>query len=92
MAEAVRGLASVASAEVDVTLPDQLDVSVHEREPLLIWRTSNGASWSTDGHLAGQPPPADSTLPAVDDQRATAAQRHPATAWTTSTWRRRGCC
>ena len=62
--------------------------------PLLIWRTSNGAFLvDVDGHLAGRAPPADSTLPAVDDQRATAAQTwHSATASTTSTWRRRGCC
>jgi POTRA domain-containing FtsQ-type protein len=77
MAETLRGLPSVASAEVDVTLPDELAISVHEREPLLIWRTGNGPFLvdSTGALLAGAP--AGSTLPAVDDQRATAAELAP---------------
>jgi hypothetical protein len=76
-AETLRGLPSVASAEVEVTLPDEVAVSVHEREPLLIWRTANGAFLvdATGALLATAP--ADSTLPAVDDQRATAAQLAP---------------
>jgi hypothetical protein len=77
MAETLRGLPSVASADVDVTLPDEVAISVHERQPLLIWRTANGPFLvdSTGALLAGAP--ADSALPAVDDQRATAAQLAP---------------
>jgi hypothetical protein len=73
MAEALRGLPSVASAEVDVSLPDQLEIDVHEREPLLIWRTAGGPFLvdSTGTLLAAAP--ADSTLPALDDQRGSAA-------------------
>jgi hypothetical protein len=77
MAETLRGLPSVASAEVEVTLPDEVAVSVHEREPLLIWRTANGPFLvdATGALLAAAP--ADSTLPAVDDQRATATELAP---------------
>jgi hypothetical protein len=73
MAEALRGLPSVATAEVDVSLPDQLEISVHEREPLLIWRTAAGPFLvdSTGTLLAAAP--AASTLPAVEDQRRSAA-------------------
>jgi hypothetical protein len=73
MAEALRGLPSVASAEIDVSLPDQLEISVREREPLLIWTTSHGSFLvdATGALLA--PAPATSTLPALVDRRASAA-------------------
>jgi len=77
MAEALRGLPSVATAEVDVTLPDKLDVTVHERAPLLIWRTTKAAFLvDVTGTLLATAP-ADSTLPAVVDQRASAADLAP---------------
>ena len=77
MAEALRGLPSVATADVEVTLPGNLDVTVHERDPLLIWRTSNGPFLvdSTGTLLAAAP--AESTLPAVMDQRSSAAHLAP---------------
>jgi POTRA domain, FtsQ-type len=72
MAEALRGLPSVASAEVDVSLPDQLEINVHEREPLLIWRTAAGPFLvDSTGTLLAAAPTA-STLPAVEDQRRSA--------------------
>ena len=73
MAEMLRGLPSVASADVEVSLPDEVEVTVHEREPLLIWRTSNGPFLvdATGALLAVAP--ADSALPIVDDQRSTAS-------------------
>jgi hypothetical protein len=74
MAETLRGLPSVASADVDVKLPGELEVTVHERAPLLIWRTQAGPFLvDSTGTLLAQAPP-DSSLPAVDDQRATARQ------------------
>ena len=77
MAEALRGLPSVAAAEVEVTLPDKLDVTVHERAPLLVWRTSNGAFLVDVTGTLLAPAPSDSTLPAVVDQRASAADLVP---------------
>lgn len=73
MAETLRGLPSVASAEVDVSLPNQLEISVHEREPLLNWRTAAGAFLvdSTGTLLAATP--AYSDLPALDDRRTSSA-------------------
>jgi POTRA domain, FtsQ-type len=77
MAEALRDLPSVATAEVEVTLPDKLDVTVHERAPLLIWRTSHGAFLvDVTGTLLATAP-TDSTLPAVEDQRSSAADLEP---------------
>ena len=72
MAETLRGLPSVASADVEVSLPNDVQVTVHEREPLLVWRTPNGAFLvdATGTLLAAAP--ADSNLPAVDDRRSTA--------------------
>jgi POTRA domain-containing FtsQ-type protein len=74
MAETLRGLPSVASAEVAVSLPDEVQVTVHEREPLLIWRTSAGAFLADATGTLLAAAPAGSTLPLVDDQRATASE------------------
>ena len=75
MAEALRGLPSVATAEVEVTLPDKLDVAVHERDAAARSGAPRHGAFlvDVDGHLAGHRRPTDSTLPAVEDQRASAA-------------------
>jgi len=74
--ERLRSLPAVASAEVSAVLPDQLRVTIAEKQPAFTWVTSVlrlvGAA---DGTLIGELPrdaevPADlAGLPAIDDQR-----------------------
>jgi cell division septal protein FtsQ len=72
----LRSLPAVASAEVSAVLPDELRVTIAEKQPAFTWVTSAlrlvGAA---DGTLIGELPrdaevPADlAGLPAIDDQR-----------------------
>jgi hypothetical protein len=64
MAEALRNLPSVASAEVVVSLPDRLEIDIVERQPLLVWRTGRGAFLSDiSGALLADVAPARSASP-----------------------------
>jgi cell division septal protein FtsQ len=75
LADTLRALPSVGSAEIAVSLPDQLDIVVHERQPLLVWRTPQ-ASYLVDasGALFAAAPPSAATMPTVVDLRSTASQ------------------
>jgi cell division septal protein FtsQ len=76
IAERLRSLPAVASAEVSAVLPDELRVTIAEKQPAFTWVTSAlrlvGAA---DGTLIGELPldaelPAElAALPAIDDQR-----------------------
>jgi hypothetical protein len=76
IAERLRGLPTVAAAEVNVLLPGELRVTIAEKSPAFTWLTSAvrlvGAA---DGTLIGELPrdaelPADlAALPTVDDRR-----------------------
>ncbi len=77
MASALRGLPAVQSADVAVRLPDQLDVSITERVPIMIWQ--HGATRllsDIDGDLFAPATDADA-LPAIDDQRGGEADPAP---------------
>jgi hypothetical protein len=88
MAEALRNLPSVASAEVVVSLPDRLEINIVERQPLVVWRTESGAFLADiSGALLAEVAPVGSAspdpgssaapaepLPQVEDLRA-ASQR-----------------
>jgi hypothetical protein len=64
MAEALRSLPSVASAEVVVALPDRLEIDIVEREPLIVWRTGSHAFLADiGGALLAEVAPAGSPLP-----------------------------
>jgi hypothetical protein len=77
----LRSLPAVATAEVSAVLPDQLRVTIAEKQPAFTWVTSRlrlvGAA---DGTLIGELPrdaevPAElASLPAVDDQRRRSRQ------------------
>jgi hypothetical protein len=76
VAERLRSLPAVASVEVSAVLPDELRVTIAEKQPAFTWITSAlrlvGAA---DGTLIGELPldaevPAElAALPAIDDQR-----------------------
>ena len=71
----LRGLPTVADAQVSVGLPDTLAVSLTERVPLLVWRVEDREFLvDKDGTLfaeVGDPAPGDAaSLPLMDDQRA----------------------
>jgi cell division septal protein FtsQ len=71
MADAVRTLPSVASAEVVVALPDRLEVHVVERQPLLVWRVGERAFRAdAEGALISAADPAAGGLQVVTDDRA----------------------
>ncbi len=75
---ALRTLRTVQSAKVSVELPDTLVVTLHEREPILIWSIGDRRFLvDTDGDLFakldGTPSPSISALPVVEDQRASSA-------------------
>jgi hypothetical protein len=73
MAEALRNLPSVASAEVVVSLPDRLEIDIVERQPLLVWRTGGGAFLADiSGALLAELAPAGSASP---DPGSSAAPR-----------------
>ncbi|HEX9634597.1 MAG TPA: FtsQ-type POTRA domain-containing protein [Candidatus Limnocylindria bacterium] len=72
----LRSLPAVASAEVSAVLPDELRVTIAEKQPAFTWVTSTlRLVGATDGTLIGELPPdaevpADlADLPAIDDQR-----------------------
>ena len=72
MAESLRSLPTVASAEVEVTLPNRLAVTVHEREPLFVWQTNGGPLLvDASGTLLAGAPASGTGLPTVEDRRAT---------------------
>lgn len=73
LAEAIRALPSVESAEVLVALPDRLEISVKERQPLLVWRTDAGAFLAdiSGALIAAAPADLAASLPQVDDRRTT---------------------
>lgn len=67
---ALMTLPTVRSASVQVRLPDELHVSVEEREPILLWRHA-GRAWlvDVDGVILAAAP-AEEELPAIADQRS----------------------
>lgn len=68
---ALMSLPTVRSARVQARLPDQLQVSVEERVPILVWRHA-GAAWLVDVEgVILAPAPLGEDLPTVDDQRST---------------------
>lgn len=84
MEAAIEQLPTVATARVRAILPDQLTVSLIEREPILVWRIGqdgwlvdiDGAAFAptslaTEGELGDGS--AGSAMPAVDDLRAETA-------------------
>jgi hypothetical protein len=71
-------LRTVQSARVSVELPDTLVVTIHEREPILVWAIGDRRFLvDTDGDLFakldGVPSPTVAALPVIDDQRASSA-------------------
>lgn len=75
MADAVRSLPSVASAEVVVALPDRLEVHVVERQPLLVWRVGESAfSTDAEGALISVTDAEAAGLPVVTDDRAASSE------------------
>ena len=76
----LRALPTIATAEVEVVLPDTLRVRLEEREPVLTWRTAERALLiDREGRVladAADPAATEATrqaaerLPAVDDRRA----------------------
>jgi hypothetical protein len=76
----IEALPAVRSATVTATLPDQVAVSVEERRPMLVWRTTR-AAWLVDGDgrlfAPATAAPSDelgtgatgTALPAIDDRR-----------------------
>jgi len=73
MADAIRALPSVESAEVWVALPDRVEITVHERQPLLAWQTTESA-YLVDiaGAILSVAPPG-GAFPVVDDRREASA-------------------
>ena len=76
LAASLRDLPTVADAAVGIALPDTLDVTIVEREPILVWDAGEERFLSDlDGYLfatVGEDAPAASTeLPVVDDRRGT---------------------
>jgi hypothetical protein len=74
MAEALRNLPSVASAEVIVSLPDRLEIDIVERQPLVVWRTESGAFLADiSGALLAEVAPAGLASPDPGSSAAPAA-------------------
>jgi hypothetical protein len=71
-------LPTVERAEISVQLPGTLLVTLHERQPLLVWKVGARLYLAdADGHLFGRlgdkPPKLASSLPVIDDRRAASA-------------------
>lgn len=74
MEAAVAGLPTVASADLQVALPDAIVVRVDEPEPILIWRVSDeqflvAADGTLFATLGEDPPEAATDLTVVNDRR-----------------------
>ena len=75
---ALEQLPTVGSASVGVELPGTLRVTLHEREPVLIWKVgARRYLTASDGNLFGRlvdkAPPQAADLPVIDDRRAASA-------------------
>lgn len=75
---ALEQLPTVESASVGVQLPGTLHVTLHEREPVLIWKVDArrylaDSAGNLFGRLGDKPPPQAANLPVIDDQRAASA-------------------
>jgi cell division septal protein FtsQ len=77
MAEQLRGLPSVESADVEVNLPDRLEITVHERQPLFVWRTPTTQLLVDQTGALLAVAPALGGLPVLDDQRDAGADLAP---------------
>jgi hypothetical protein len=76
LAEVLKELPAVAEADVSVGLPDTVNVEVHERRPILIWRVDDRRWYVDDTGLmfaeAPASPPGDyAALPVIADSRLT---------------------
>jgi POTRA domain-containing FtsQ-type protein len=76
LAEVLTELPAVAAADVSVGLPDTVNVEVHERRPILIWRVDDRRWYVDDTGLmfaeAPASPPGDyAALPVIADSRLT---------------------
>lgn len=84
VASRLRTLPSVADAQVQVALPGRVQVTIREKQPALVWRTSAGRLLAAaDGTLiaaftAEEQIPADiAALPSVEDLRAASSALAP---------------
>ena len=80
LAGELSALPGVAGASVEARLPDRLEVTIHEDDPTLVWRTSRALLLTTAEGVAVGELPLDAELPAglaglpvVDDRRADSA-------------------
>jgi cell division septal protein FtsQ len=75
---ALDALPTVKQATVDVRLPGTLAVTLHERQPVLVWQVG-ARRYLADGDgalfvlLSDQPPASAAGLPVIDDRRAASA-------------------
>lgn len=75
---ALEQLPTVESASVGVQLPGTLLVSLHEREPVLVWKVGArrylaDSAGNLFGLLGDKPPKETADLPVIDDRRAASA-------------------
>ena len=75
---ALEQLPTVESASVGVQLPGTLLVSLHEREPVLVWKVGArrylaDSAGNLFGRLGDKPPKQTADLPVIDDRRAASA-------------------
>lgn len=75
---ALEQLPTVESASVGVQLPGTLLVSLHEREPVLVWKVGArrylaDSAGNLFRRLGDKPPPQAADLPVIDDRRAASA-------------------
>jgi cell division septal protein FtsQ len=75
---ALEQLPAVERATVGVQLPGTLLVSLHEREPVLVWKVGErrylaDSAGNLFGRLGDKPPPQAADLPVIDDRRAASA-------------------
>jgi cell division septal protein FtsQ len=75
---ALEKLPTVQRAVIGVQLPGTLAVTLHEREPVLVWRVGARRYLSDStgylfGRLGDRPPPQAADLVVIDDQRAASA-------------------
>jgi hypothetical protein len=75
---ALERLPAVQRAIVGVQLPGTLLVTLHEREPVLVWKVGArrylaDSAGNLFGRLGDEPPPQTADLPVIDDRRAASA-------------------